>query len=320
MTAAELAQRTGTHERYAREWLEQQAVTGILTVGRPRTGRPRRFDLPAGAGRGADRRDEPRLPRAAGPDGRGGRPAELPALLEAYRNGGGVSWDEFGADARESQADMNRPWFERARRRARRGRPSVHDVLRRAGRPRRRRRLRRRLVDRSRSPGRTPTAASTASTSTRRRSSWRGRTPRRRAWPTACASTSPTAHGLARRDAFDAAFAFECIHDMPQPGRRARAPSGGPSRPDGRWSSWTRRSAERLHRARRRPRTAHVRLQPPRLPARRHVATEPSAAPAPSCDRTRCARYARARPGFDAVEILPIEDFGFCRFYRRLRP
>ncbi len=29
-TAADLAAATGTHERYVREWLEQQAVTGIL--------------------------------------------------------------------------------------------------------------------------------------------------------------------------------------------------------------------------------------------------------------------------------------------------
>jgi hypothetical protein len=31
-TASELAVATGTHERYVREWLEQQAVTGILEV------------------------------------------------------------------------------------------------------------------------------------------------------------------------------------------------------------------------------------------------------------------------------------------------
>jgi hypothetical protein len=31
-TPAEFAARTGTQERYAREWLEQQAVTGILEV------------------------------------------------------------------------------------------------------------------------------------------------------------------------------------------------------------------------------------------------------------------------------------------------
>src|SRR5262245_27442997 len=32
MTAAQLAARTWTHERYIREWLEQQTVTGILHV------------------------------------------------------------------------------------------------------------------------------------------------------------------------------------------------------------------------------------------------------------------------------------------------
>src|SRR3712207_9233725 len=31
-TAPELAERTGTAPRYAREWLEQQAVAGLLTV------------------------------------------------------------------------------------------------------------------------------------------------------------------------------------------------------------------------------------------------------------------------------------------------
>jgi hypothetical protein len=32
VTVSELAAVTGTHERYAREWLEQQAVSGILEV------------------------------------------------------------------------------------------------------------------------------------------------------------------------------------------------------------------------------------------------------------------------------------------------
>jgi hypothetical protein len=32
LTSAELAARTNTHERYAREWLEQQTVAGILKV------------------------------------------------------------------------------------------------------------------------------------------------------------------------------------------------------------------------------------------------------------------------------------------------
>lgn len=42
MTAAELAERTGTHERYTREWLEHQASCGLLTVDSDRV-----FTLPA---------------------------------------------------------------------------------------------------------------------------------------------------------------------------------------------------------------------------------------------------------------------------------
>ena len=39
-TAADLAARTATHPRYAREWLEQQAVTGLLAVDDPTTDGP----------------------------------------------------------------------------------------------------------------------------------------------------------------------------------------------------------------------------------------------------------------------------------------
>src|SRR4051812_8932808 len=47
-TAAELAARTDTDPRYAREWLEQQAVAGYLTVEDPQAEPDdRRFDLPA---------------------------------------------------------------------------------------------------------------------------------------------------------------------------------------------------------------------------------------------------------------------------------
>ncbi|CAM4046452.1 bifunctional 2-polyprenyl-6-hydroxyphenol methylase/3-demethylubiquinol 3-O-methyltransferase UbiG [Kibdelosporangium persicum] len=42
MTSAELAERTGTHERYTREWLEHQASCGLLTVDGARV-----FTLPA---------------------------------------------------------------------------------------------------------------------------------------------------------------------------------------------------------------------------------------------------------------------------------
>ncbi len=37
---------------------------------------------------------------------------QLDKLLEAYRGGGGVSWGQLGDNARDSQAALNRPWFE----------------------------------------------------------------------------------------------------------------------------------------------------------------------------------------------------------------
>jgi SAM-dependent methyltransferase len=37
--------------------------------------------------------------------------AQLQALLRAYREGGGVSWEQYGPLMRTGQADMNRPFF-----------------------------------------------------------------------------------------------------------------------------------------------------------------------------------------------------------------
>lgn len=56
-----------------------------------------------------------------------------PELLDAYRTGEGVSWDELGDDAREAQADMNRPWFERELGAALRGVDDLHGILSRPG-------------------------------------------------------------------------------------------------------------------------------------------------------------------------------------------
>ena len=72
-SAVELAQRTDTQVRYAREWLEQQAVAGLLAV--ESDGASRRSSLchPGQHGRGDDRPDEPGLPGAPWPDVRRGR-------------------------------------------------------------------------------------------------------------------------------------------------------------------------------------------------------------------------------------------------------
>ncbi len=107
-TPGELAERTSTSPRYAREWLEQQAVTGLLTIDDDG-----RFALPTAAAEVlTDRHSLMYLAPIARMFAAAAR--QLPALLEAYRSGGGVSWEELGADARESQADMNRPWYESA--------------------------------------------------------------------------------------------------------------------------------------------------------------------------------------------------------------
>ena len=48
LTAAELAARTGTDERYCREWLEMQAAFGTLTTDAGIDQDQRRYTLPAG--------------------------------------------------------------------------------------------------------------------------------------------------------------------------------------------------------------------------------------------------------------------------------
>jgi 2-polyprenyl-3-methyl-5-hydroxy-6-metoxy-1,4-benzoquinol methylase len=110
-TPAELAARTGTHERYAREWLEQQAVAGILTVDDAAAAPAARcYTLPPAHAEVLTERDSLNY---LAPLARiiASVPAQLPALLEAFRTGGGVPYADFGADAREGQADMNRPAY-----------------------------------------------------------------------------------------------------------------------------------------------------------------------------------------------------------------
>lgn len=129
VTIEEFARRCGMHSRYAREWLEQQAVTGILTVSAD--DQPR-FSLPKAHAEVLT--DETslayttpfiRMLVAAA--------SRLPDLLPAYRDGGGVGWSQFGADARDGQGDANRPWFEAALAGALLGVPAVHGVLSRPG-------------------------------------------------------------------------------------------------------------------------------------------------------------------------------------------
>jgi SAM-dependent methyltransferase len=111
LTPPALAAASGTAPRYAREWLEQQAVTGLLEVSGPGAGPDeRRYRLGPGV---AEVLADPDQLSYLAPLARqlAAAARQLPALARAYRTGHGVSWAEFGADMRESEADLNRPAY-----------------------------------------------------------------------------------------------------------------------------------------------------------------------------------------------------------------
>jgi len=104
LTAGELAERAGIAPRYAREWLEQQAVAGLLEH------EDGRFTLPADHARVLSHPDDPAhiAPFAHMLAGIGG---VLPRVADAYRTGGGVPYEQYGYEFRHGQGHINRPAF-----------------------------------------------------------------------------------------------------------------------------------------------------------------------------------------------------------------
>ena len=110
-TPADLARRTGTAERYAREWLEQQAVTGFLACDAPEADAERRaYRLPDGYAEAFLNPDSPcsvvGIARVVA-----GMLAPLNEVVAAYRSGGGVPYAAYGPDLRAGMADLSRPVF-----------------------------------------------------------------------------------------------------------------------------------------------------------------------------------------------------------------
>lgn len=306
-TAEELAARTGADSRYAREWLEQQAVSGLLDA---TDAEPRTFTLsPAGAEVFTDEHSTAYL----APLGRMfcGAAKQLPELLAAYRSGGGVGWSQYGADARDSQSDMNRPWYEHALAGALRSVPELDALLRTPGAA---------IADVGCGGGWSTIALA-------------------RAYPDATlhgfdidaasvelarsnVAESPDVGGritVTEADAaglpsggYQAVFAFECVHDMPRPvevlaaARRALAPGGVMIVMDEAVADEFTAPGDELERL------MYGFSLMVCLPD--GMSHPPSAATGTVMRASTMRRYA-TEAGFGRVDVLPIEDFGFWRFY-----
>ncbi len=110
-TSLDLSRRTGTNERYVREWLEQQTVSGILRVENPEAGpTERRFFLPAGHAEVLTEKESLNY-LAALPLITVGAVHPIQQLLSAFRTGEGIPFHDFGPDLHEGQAGMNRNAF-----------------------------------------------------------------------------------------------------------------------------------------------------------------------------------------------------------------
>jgi ubiquinone/menaquinone biosynthesis C-methylase UbiE len=111
MTAPELAKEAGILPRYAREWLEQQAAAGIVTVDDPSAAPDeRRYEVPEGH---VEPLLDPESPSAIAGFCKSfvAVAGVMPELVSAFRSGGPVPWDAYGRDMIEAQGDLNRWWL-----------------------------------------------------------------------------------------------------------------------------------------------------------------------------------------------------------------
>ena len=310
LTSRELAERSATNERYAREWLEHQAVAGLVECDDVSDAQQRRYWLSPAA---AEVLTDPASLTYLAPLARmfAASAVQLPALLQAYRTGGGVSWAQFGADARESQADMNRPWFEQVLPRVLAGVGPLHQRLSRPG---------TRIADVGCGAGWSSIALA-------------------RAYPGAVvdgydideasiemARANAEQTGLADRvrftaidaaglpaDTFDAVFAFECVHDMPYPvdvltaARNALRDGGSVVVMDEAVAPEFRADGDELER---------LMYGFSLFVCLPDGMSHPDSAGTGTAMRPGTLREYGARAGLGTFEVLPIYDFGFWRFYR----
>ncbi|MEX0666897.1 MAG: SAM-dependent methyltransferase, partial [Acidimicrobiia bacterium] len=112
-TAAELADHAGINPRFAREWLEQQAVAGFVSVDGEVDGDYLdrvRFWLNPGQLAVFEHEEDPAhvAPLA---DMVAGGGLVIDQVVDAYRTGQGVPYAAYGKTFRDGQAGINRPAF-----------------------------------------------------------------------------------------------------------------------------------------------------------------------------------------------------------------
>ena len=133
-TAPELAAQLGLVERYVREWLEQQAVAGVLEV--DHVAAPpsdRRYRLPD---EHAAAMLDPTDPAYTASSLRSvaSIPLELAEVMRVFRTGGGLEWHAVEYEDDEAR-DANRPTFEHDLAGWMAAAPSVHERLTDGSRP-----------------------------------------------------------------------------------------------------------------------------------------------------------------------------------------
>jgi 2-polyprenyl-3-methyl-5-hydroxy-6-metoxy-1,4-benzoquinol methylase len=111
LTPTELATAAGIHERYAREWLEQQAIAGMIDVEPAGSDSgERRYRLPAAHAEVLLDSNSLNYLAPLAP-GVVSLASTLPAVMAAFRSGGGVPFEAYGQDIRLSISRGNRPMF-----------------------------------------------------------------------------------------------------------------------------------------------------------------------------------------------------------------
>lgn len=109
-SASELAALTGIDTRYAEEWLEQQATSGLLDVAEPGARDSRRYRLSDAQALVLADEGSPFYAGSLGMLSAGCSSA-IPRLLEVFRTGAGISFGDYGDDVRLGQALFNKAAF-----------------------------------------------------------------------------------------------------------------------------------------------------------------------------------------------------------------